>query len=138
MKLVHAALLVALVVLPAATALPVVCGTDCRIAASSIPGYDPAIAIIASGSTVTWHATDVTHFQRDMAIGVDACFETGGEAHGDSEPVRFDIVGGALVATMNGITSPCESARGDGAGGFVLPYFCVLHPTMRAAIVVTN
>lgn len=135
------ALLLAIVALPAASALPALCGTDCRINASSLPGYDPVLAVIASGSTVTFHSVDVQHFTRDLSVtgaGAPECFfadHPGGE---DSSPVLFEIADGGLQATIDGVTTTCTSAAGAGAGGFVLNYFCVLHPFMRAALVVTN
>lgn len=138
MKLIYAAFALALLAIPAVPALPGLCGTDCRINASTFPGYDPSVAIIESGSTVTWYNTDNTHVQRDQTIGTEECFVSYGEGRSDSEPVRFDIVDGALTATVAGSTATCRSAAGNGAGGFVLGYFCVLHPTMRGALVVTN
>lgn len=131
-------LLVALLALPAVTALPALCGSDCRIAASTFPGYDPPLAVLASGSTVTFHSTDIQHVTRDSGVGSPRCFLVGHEGGQDSPPVRFDIVGGALVATAQGESAVCGSAVGDGAGGYALQYFCVLHPLMRGGLVVTG
>lgn len=132
-------LVFAIVAVPAVSALPAVCGPDCRINASSFPGYDPAVAVIASGSSVTWHSVDTTHATRDATVtGAGQCFFVTGEGGEDSPPVRFEIVDGALQATAEGSTERCANAVGNGAGGFVMQYFCVLHPLMRAALVVTN
>lgn len=131
--------ILALLVFPAAAALPVACGADCRINASSLPGYDPAVTSIASGSTVTWHSTDITHVTRDTATtGADECFTAVHFGDEDSQPIRFDIVGGTLTATDGDATYECLNAIGDGASGFQLHYFCTLHPIMRGALVVTK
>ena len=138
MKLFPLAILVVLA-LPAVAALPAVCGPDCHINASSLPGYDPIVAIIASGTTVTWHSTDSQHFTRDTSIsGADQCFFADHPGGAASQPIVFDIVGDTLTATDNGVTSVCGNAMGNGAVGFEMDYFCVLHPFMRASLVVTN
>lgn len=132
-------LLVALALLPLAAAGPlsVVCGADCRIDAAST-GYSPVAAALPMGGSVTWHSTDITHVTRDQGVtaGAPACFEVGHVQFEDSPAVRFDIDGSALFATVEGVTTKCASALVTPAAA-VLPYFCSLHPTMRASLVVT-
>lgn len=125
----------ALVPTPAA---PVACATDeCRINAASA-GYDPTVMTLSTGASVVWHSPDVTHVTRDLAVGAatPACFEALGQGGEDAPPVRFDLVGTQLVATIEGVSTPCANAVAT-PGGAVLPYFCVIHPTMRGALVVT-
>lgn len=121
-----------------AAPLPTHCGEDCRIDASST-GYSPPVATIASGSSVTFVSTDIGHVTRDVGITASAaaCFEAYGEGFGgEATPVRFDLQGTQLVATIEGVTTRCASAVATPAGA-MLPYFCSIHPTMRGALVVT-
>lgn len=137
MKLLALAI-VAVFALPAVAALPAVCGPDCRINASSFPGYDPLVALIASGTSVTWHSTDTTHLTRDTSVsGAEPCLEVVHERGADSPSVRFDLVEETLFATTEGVTLECGNATATSAGA-ALNYFCVLHPLMRAALVVTT
>lgn len=102
-------------------------------------GYTPPVAVIASGDLVTWTSIDITHVQRDMTLTASAvaCFEVGA-GHAETSPaVRFDATASGLVATVDGESRVCSGAIGAGAAGFVLPYFCSIHPTMRGALVIT-
>jgi len=129
----------ALLALPAAAALPVACADECRIASSSL-GYDPLVAFLASGASVVWSSSDITHVTREATVGsaTEECFEVAHAKGADSSAVRLDIQDGALFATVDGDTRRCTSAVGSEQGGFALHYFCTLHPTMRAALVVTG
>lgn len=123
---------------PLAAALPGVCADDCRIGSASFPGYEPVATIIANGASVTWFSTDNTHVQQDTPVGSSqTCFAVGAALGEDSLPVRFDIAGATLTATVDGETTTCRSAIGNAAGGFVVPYFCTIHPTMRGTLVIT-
>lgn len=131
--------ILAILALPLVAALPApaLCGPECRITAASA-GYDPAVTTIATGSSVVWSSADITHVQRDQAVGsARPCFEVLAEPGGDTPAVRFDLAAGALVATVDGVSATCTSAVATPAGA-VVAYFCSLHPTMRAAIVVTG
>jgi plastocyanin len=129
--------LLVLLTMPLVGALPVVCGTDCHIDASST-GYTPPVAILASGSSITWDAIDIGHVTRDGPLaGADTCFMVVSPSGGDAPPARFDIMGGTLFATVEGETTACTAAVGNEAAGFTLNYFCAIHPTMRGAIIVT-
>lgn len=135
-------LLAALVVFAAlpltAGALPGACADPCTIEASSAPGYQPVVAAIASGASVVWRSTDVTHVTRDLRVGAGgACFEVRHAAGEDSILVRFDIEGASLVATVLDESIACRGAIVSAAGATVT-YFCTLHPTMRGTLVITT
>lgn len=121
-----------------AAPLPTHCGSDCTIEAAAT-GYNPPVVTIATGSSVTWVSADIFHVTRDVGVGSgsSACFEAAGEGMGGAAPpVRFDLVGASLVATIDGVSTPCPTAVATPAGA-VLSYYCTIHPTMRGALVVT-
>ncbi|HVM45552.1 MAG TPA: hypothetical protein VM582_06415 [Candidatus Thermoplasmatota archaeon] len=135
MRLAALAALVALV--PLAAALPAVCPDPC-VVASSGAGYEPLVSVIASGASVVWTSSDYTHITQDgRGLGDDPCFFVLHDPDSPSPAVRFDVVGTALVATVEGQSAVCGSAVATPAGA-TLPYYCWLHPTMRGALVVTG
>lgn len=98
----------------------------------------PPLAVISSGSSVTFGSVDVTHVTRDSGVTAGMpCFSVIGAGGENSPPVRFDVTKGALFATVEGEATRCANAMGDAAAGFALNYFCTIHPTMRGALVVT-
>ena len=139
MKLAIVALL-ALALLPpvAAAPLPGTCGDPCVIEAASA-GYSPLASVISTGASVVWHSADITHITRDTGVtaGSAACFEVIGAMGEDAPAVRFDIEGLAVVATVDGVSTPCANAVATPAGA-VIPYFCSIHPTMRGVLVVAG
>lgn len=102
-------------------------------------GYTPAATVIASGTAVVWRASDTMHITEDGgAPGTpDPCFLVFHAPGEDSEAVRFDIVDGRLVATSGGVATDCGNAAAMPDGSHALPFYCVLHPPMRGALVVT-
>lgn len=122
--------------LPEPTA-PGVCGADCVITALST-GYDPTVTLVPAGAQVSWLSEDITHVTRDLTVSAAAlpCFDVFAGQGDSTPPVRFDLEGTQLVATVDGVSTPCANAIAT-PGGAVLPYFCSIHPTMRAALVIT-
>jgi plastocyanin len=118
--------------------LPGSCAAPCTIDAAST-GYTMPATVIASGTDVVWHSTDVAHVQRDTSIPAVgspvACFSAS-SGSADSDPVTFTIDNGVLEATTGGVTKTCGNAVAAG-GNFVLPYHCAIHPNMNGVLVVT-
>lgn len=135
-------ILLSLVLLaPLATALPVVCGAECRVGADSLTGYTPPVLLLRSGSSVTWTTTDgAPHIQQEVRLSgaTEPCFSavsTGDEPV--SLPVRFEIAADGLFATSDAATLRCENAIQTSAG-HALQYYCALHPSMRAILMVAD
>lgn len=101
-------------------------------------GYSPIVATLASGDSVAWRSLDETHVTQDEAgiFGAEPCLIAVSQQEGTSDPIRLDIRDGALFSTIGNEEFPCGNAI-DADTAFVLPYFCVLHPTMRGVLVVT-
>ncbi|HUR24673.1 MAG TPA: hypothetical protein VM327_01495 [Candidatus Thermoplasmatota archaeon] len=119
--------------------VPVACTGTCTVTASSVPGYVPPVLLIQSGSDVVWESTDVGHVQRETSTPVGspgACFSVSSPGGGSSVPVTFEIVGGALSATVGGIAKTCANAATADGGAFLVPYHCTIHPTMRGFVAV--
>lgn len=100
-------------------------------------GYSPPVVVVASGSNVEWQALDQTHVTQDTTTGGEPCFINLNIPNEASEPVRFDLAGSVLTATSYGETYACTSALTTPAGA-VLLYHCLIHPTMRGALVITG
>lgn len=130
-------LLVLALPLAAALGLPTTCASDCAVAASSL-GYLIPANVIASGTSITWSSSDIGHITRDLTTGgANACFEVLSTPGSPSQPVRFDVLDGALKATVDGVTTTCTTAVGVD-GTFAVTFFCTIHPTMRGALVVSG
>ncbi|HUR70197.1 MAG TPA: hypothetical protein VM370_13215 [Candidatus Thermoplasmatota archaeon] len=128
------ALVLALVLAPVAAGAIAGCVPACEVDASE-NGYATPITVLPSGQSVAWTSTDITHINSDVRLGGDLCFTTiaaGGET---SAFVRFDLVDGALFATVDGETLPCATPLVTPAAA-VIPYHCELHPTMIGVLVV--
>lgn len=133
------ALALAFALVPFAAALPGACADPCEIAGDGTFGYNPAVAPIASGSSVVWTAEDYGHLTvdgRGFLDGSEFCFEVWHSPEEPSPAVQFDLTDGVLYATTAGVTEACASAVATPAGA-ALPYFCALHPTMHGVLVVT-
>lgn len=134
--LAHALLLALALAAPLAGAAVASCSGTCTITAATA-GFTPAVLQLASGASIVWTSTDINHVMDETkTTGGDACFDAIAAGHGSSDPVRFDLVAGALVATQADATMTCTNAVVTPAG-VALPYHCLLHPGMRGSIVVT-
>lgn len=127
-------------VAPLTAAGPVVCSGTCTIQGGST-GFVPPVQVVDSGTDVNWVPNDGNaHANTDSGTS-DPCFFAPFGPDGSTH-VRFDIVGASLEATVdpagpNATTAPCANAAALPGGGFVLQYFCVLHPVlMKGALVV--
>lgn len=121
-----------------AVATPASCADPC-VVPSSFAGYAPPVVEIAPGNRILWTTLDVTHVQVDAGN----CFVTTASRNSPSAAIRFDVVDGALFATGPGPdgvvrTTECTRAVPLPEGGFLLPYYCRLHPSMQAAILVPS
>jgi hypothetical protein len=141
MRVLLPTLVALLAIASSAPATPLACAANCTVTASSVTGYVNPVLEIVSGAVVTWHVTDVAHIERDgPTVPAGAPCLNAASGLGSDASVRFDIVGGALYATQIGGedgTVRCASATALPGGSFLLPYACALHPTMRAALVVS-
>ncbi len=119
-------------------ATPAACADDCEIPSHSF-GYVPPLFEVASGASVVWTSLDTIHVTADGAAGGDAgtCFFVDHHTTFDSIPVRFDFDGSTLTATADGRTSECGGVDVLPSGAALLQYFCVLHPNMRGALLVS-
>lgn len=129
--------LLALAALASASPVPDTCEDPCRIVGHSF-AYVAPVAKVTSGDSVVWGSLDTTHVNGDgSGSGAGAtCFAVSGSVVEDSEPVRLDIVDGALLATVGLTTLECTTAELLDDGSFALPYHCLLHPIMRGVLVV--
>jgi len=123
----------ALLALPMAStaSIPETCPDPCSIANGGVSFW---IAPIRSGSHVVFDG-DGGHAMADgTSIAGDGptCFTVP-----NGTPVRFDITGAALYATVVDESTECTTAETLPDGSFALPYHCRLHPTMRGVIVVS-
>jgi hypothetical protein len=137
--------LVALASLAPAAPAPLLCDAECTIQASAA-GYVLPVVVVTSGAVVTWASTDSTHVNRDglpPAGPVGTCIQSD-SFHPLTGTVseKLEIVDGVLYATKQGEPIPtpiaCTGATKLPDGSFLLHYYCVLHPTMRGALVVTE
>ncbi|HET6398898.1 MAG TPA: hypothetical protein VFH47_05030 [Candidatus Thermoplasmatota archaeon] len=128
--------LAALLCVPAlALATPLRCADPCVVGTSNA-GYSPPVVEVASGGSVVWRSTGGGHIQSDVGQAPE-CFVTFVASGGTSGPARFDVRGGALWANTTELGDvACLNAQRLPTGGFVLPYECTIHPSMRGAIVV--
>jgi len=112
------------------------CSGSCTIDAAST-GYTDPVTVVASGSAVTWHSTDVSHVQRETStpLGSPASCFNASSGSSDSDPVTFAINGGVLEATTGSTTKTCANAV-PVAGGFLLAYHCSIHANMNGVLFV--
>lgn len=141
MKLLLGSLVGLALLLPLGQGANPLCADPCRIGATS-EGYLPPVAVLATGTNVSWEELDgVPHVNGDAGFS-DPCLFVPIEVGTPSENVRFDISAGQLElttqpGTANATTIPCGNGVALADGSFALPYFCLLHPLlMRGALVV--
>lgn len=127
---------------PAKAAPQVACADPCEIIASTV-GYVLPVTEITSGTTVEWYADSETH-PTTNSLQRDACFivRVGGQRKG---PVRFDIEDDGVYATpypgsgsSEEVTRRCANARPLNDGSFTMDYQCLVHPWMRAALILRS
>lgn len=130
--------IVAVAALPAQST-PAACAADCTIMGHSY-GYVAPVMEIRSGASVVWTSLDTAHTNAEGAplSAVPTCFLAGFYPVRPADPVRFDIVGDELRATVGATTKTCTDARPLPDGSFLLAYHCLQHPLqMRGALVVS-
>lgn len=126
----------------ALAALPATCADPCGLDASSA-GFILPVAVITSGSNVTWNALDITHVNADGTgtSTTDTCFRVNYSPGTPTVPVTFTIVNASLQASYpTGVNqthvATCTEAIALPDGSFALTYYCKLHPEMRGVLVV--
>lgn len=121
-------------------AAPTLCNEPCIIESHTL-AYTPPITVIATGQSAQWHSLDIGHVHLDQDLAAAPCFFVSSSPGEPSPPVRFDVVDGTLVATTggpDGTSAVCGNAMPVEAG-FLLPYYCMLHPlTMHGALLVVS
>lgn len=141
MRLILAALALAIALAPLAASAPATCADPCVVEPKLQLTYLPPAVVVASGGSVVWHHTDgYGHVEQDGKNGADSdrCFFALAPAGESTNPVRFDLVDGTLLATSPEFgTLPCGNAVMTPTGA-VLPYYCALHTNMRGTILVTE
>lgn len=131
--------LVAALALPVAAlpGTPVACDDPCRVESTSFAYVSPVVHL-ASGGSVEWGSLDTTHIHADgTGTGTTSCFDTVSFVDTRSEVVRFDVLDGALFATIGDETDECTTAEVLPDGRLAVPYYCLLHPVMRGTLVVS-
>ncbi len=119
---------------------PAACDDPCGITAA-ITGYVLPVTEIASGTQVRWSSVDLGHPTSEGPTG-DECFTIPVGPSTDPIPVRFDVSDGVLRATTApGAPDPeareCTAAVAVPDGSMLLPYRCLVHPWMNAALLIT-
>ncbi len=118
-------------------ATPAACVDTCEIGSHGL-GYIPPVAEVDSGAAIVWTSMDTFHITADGAPGNPAgtCFFVDHHTSYPSTPVTFDFDGSVVTATVDGVTSECAGAQALPSGAALLQYYCVIHPNMRAALIV--
>ncbi len=118
-------------------ATPAACADTCEVASHGF-GYIAPVSEVNSGASIVWSSIDTFHITADGSLGSPggSCFFVDHHTTFDSEPVRFDFDGTTLTATSSAGTLACEGAQTVGGTAALLQYYCVLHPNMRAALLV--
>lgn len=135
------ALLLALSVMPPAPAAPApgVCADACFIDGNSF-AYLPPVMLVQSGASVTWRSADTAHVTDEGTGfgGGTGCFTVSHAPTADSESVAFVSTHDGLMAYTDGKAGPerCAHAVDLQDGRYALPYYCILHGTMRGVLVV--
>jgi len=123
-----------------AAATPLACADPCEIVTNAA-AYVAPVTEIAGGTTVLWRTSDTSHPTADTADGAERCFIVAVGNGVAPVPVRFDVGGDSLLATTaagtpQAQTRTCSSASPLPAGGYALPYRCLLHPWMAGALLI--
>lgn len=127
---------------PSASGGPLSCADPCEITAFQA-GYILPLTEIATGGQVLWSTTESSHPTSNSPFASDRCFVVPVGSSVVPVPVQFDVAGGTVQATTAPGTPkqsgpvPCGNAIALPAGGFVLPFGCLLHPWMHGALLVS-
>ncbi len=122
---------------PLVASTPAPCSSGCTVMANSF-AYVPPVFELASGASVRWDSLDTSHVNADgLPFDEGLCVFEFFSVGSPSRAVRFDATASGLVATdEDGLGTSCANARAV-PGGYALPYWCVLHPIMRGALIVS-
>lgn len=113
-------------------AVPVVAGDACvplcAVTSHQVAGFQPALVVVTSASTVTWTELDTYHIaaSRDFCFIVDV-------PRGGSGAATFSVRDGALFAQEGDVSKACTGATMLPDGSALLEYFCPVHPNMPEA-----
>lgn len=128
---------------PPAQAADPLCDPACTIDQNGL-AYLPPIALAPSGSEVTFAALDTAHYTVEgtgVGGGASPCFGVVNTPSVEAPAVRVTVrADGVYAEVLDGKGLPakrCAAAMDAGGIAFVLPYHCLLHPTMRGALLVT-
>ncbi len=129
---------------PLSAATPAACTGPCEVAGHSF-GYRPPVAEVRSGADVVFTSVDIGHLtvEQNTFASDPSCFAADANPTDPADPVRFEIVDDAIVATTNpdtpsAVSAPCLTAQKLFDGAYVVPFVCVFHPVlMKGALVVT-
>lgn len=130
----------AVLAVPVARATPLRCASPCSVQTFSF-GYVPPVSEIASGTEVLWATGDASHPTSDSLDNSSRCFSVPVGEGVTPVPVRFDVAGGEVSATVapgtpDEITKPCGTAIALETGDFALTYRCLLHFWMVGGLVI--
>ena len=117
---------------------PLTCSTTC-VVASNGAGYVPPLLIVESGASIVWKSLDTSHVSAEgtgLGDAAEPCFLVSYSSSNPSDPVTFAIAAGSVTATVGDDTATCGNTHELPDGGLLLPYWCALHPNMRAALIV--
>lgn len=121
------------VLLPATAAA--LCVPQCEVpGGNNVVGfYAPPLLAITSGETVTWTSLDVPHTATDRA---SFCFSVPYDAD-QPGAAQFFVQSGTLFAKVgSGLPKACSAATALPDGSKLLAYECIVHPTMKAQLLV--
>lgn len=132
-------LLLALAPTPQAAAPEGACVPACTVVGAA-NSFTPRAVALTSGATVTWTTPEMADTLSHNAAPVGSyCFAVTWSP-GGSGSARFDVVDGALRATVTKLgvetTKTCTDAIDVGGGAYVLQYECLFHPMMVGELVV--
>jgi hypothetical protein len=126
-----------------ANATPLECASPCTITALAF-GYNAPVTEIQAGAWVHWITFDTSHPTTDTVDFRIACFSVPAGLNVAPKPVRFDITPAGITATTRvdpgdptkDVTRSCSTGTMLPTGTWVQPYQCLLHPWMRAALLI--
>jgi hypothetical protein len=120
------------------SATPAGCSGTCKVE-SFLGGYVPPVLEVTNASEVVWGSLDSSHssWETPLVGTTSSCFRVAMTSNDDSRPVKFEIQGSHVVATVSSTTDQCDAATPLPDGSFLVPYYCPIHPSMRGFILVS-